>query len=130
MTPVTIDLHPDLSVPAYRQISDALRRHLVSGALAPGALLPPVRQLAMDLGVHFNTVAQAYRILAEEGWLDLRRLRGALIVERQTPRRADTDKVTALTARLRDIAAQLRSLGLSQAQVALALRRAAQQKPR
>jgi DNA-binding transcriptional regulator YhcF (GntR family) len=39
----------------------------------------------MDLGVHHNTVAGAYRQLAEEGWLDLRRGRGATVIERPTP---------------------------------------------
>jgi DNA-binding transcriptional regulator YhcF (GntR family) len=39
----------------------------------------------LDLGVHHNTVAGAYRQLAEEGWLDLRRGRGAMVIERPTP---------------------------------------------
>lgn len=127
MPPLLIDLHVDSSVPAYRQIADGIRRHLVAGHLAPGALLPPIRQLAMDLGVHFNTVAQAYRALADEGWLDLRRRRGAMVMKRNVPRKADNQKVAALTARIRDIAAELRSLGLSQAQVAVALERAGKQ---
>src|ERR1035438_2678242 len=63
--------------PAYRQIVDGLRTFLVDGALHAGDLLPPVRELAFELGVHFNTVAEAYRILADEGWLDLKRRRGA-----------------------------------------------------
>ena len=55
--------------PVYRQIAHDLRRHLVEQRLKPGDLLPPIRQLALDLGVHFNTVALAYRLLADEGWL-------------------------------------------------------------
>jgi DNA-binding transcriptional regulator YhcF (GntR family) len=39
----------------------------------------------VDLGVHHNTVAGAYRQLAEEGWLDLRRGRGATVIERPAP---------------------------------------------
>ena len=78
MPPLVIELHPASNVPAYRQIADAIRRHLVAGHLAPGALLPTSRQLALDLGVHFNTVAEAYRVLADEGWLELKRRRGAL----------------------------------------------------
>lgn len=74
----------DLSspTPAYEQIAGSLRSLLVAGELPPGTGLPPVRQLAIDLAVHFNTVAQAYRILAEEGWLDLRQGRGATVVAR------------------------------------------------
>jgi DNA-binding transcriptional regulator YhcF (GntR family) len=39
----------------------------------------------VDLGVHHNTVAGAYRQLAEEGWLELRRGRGATVIERPAP---------------------------------------------
>jgi DNA-binding transcriptional regulator YhcF (GntR family) len=39
----------------------------------------------VDLGVHHNTVAGAYRQLAEEGWLELRRGRGATVIERAVP---------------------------------------------
>jgi len=79
-------LRIDLSsrVPAYEQIAGELRSLLVSGQLLPGDPLPPVRQLAIDLGVHFNTVAQAYRTLAEEGWLELRRGRGVQVLDRKT----------------------------------------------
>ncbi len=119
-----IELHADSPVPAYRQITDALRRHLVDGRLKPGDLLPPVRQLAMDLGLHFNTVAHAYRDLAEEGWLDLKRRRGAMVVERHAPRTPDTSHVDVLMDRLRDLAAELRSAGLTSAQITAALRQA------
>jgi GntR family transcriptional regulator len=74
----------DLSsrVPAYEQIAAEIRALLVAGELSPDAPLPTVRQLAVDLNVHHNTVAQAYRILAAEGWLDLRRGRGARVLPR------------------------------------------------
>jgi DNA-binding transcriptional MocR family regulator len=65
-----VSLNLESPTPAYRQIANDLRRHLVEERLKPGDLLPPIRQLALDLGVHFNTVALAYRLLAEEGWLE------------------------------------------------------------
>jgi GntR family transcriptional regulator len=65
---ITIDLNSH--VPVYRQIVDAMRRLLVEGELQTGDQVPTVRQLAIDLVVRFNTVAQAYRLLADEGWLD------------------------------------------------------------
>jgi GntR family transcriptional regulator len=118
-----VELRLDSPVPAYRQIADALRAHLVHGRIQPGDLLPPVREVAMDLGVHFNTVARAYRDLAEEGWLDLKRRRGALVLDRARPRRPDASHVEGLIARLRDLAAELRGAGLTQAQIEAALRR-------
>ncbi len=80
---IRIDLNSP--VPATRQIADGLRVELVEGRLKPGDYLPSVRRIAMELGVHFNTVAEAYRVLASEGWLDLRHGRGATVVERTQP---------------------------------------------
>jgi GntR family transcriptional regulator len=78
-----IDLASHL--PASEQIVRGLRATLLAGQFRPGDQLPSVRQLALDLGVHHNTVAGAYRQLAEEGWLDLRRGRGATVIERPAP---------------------------------------------
>jgi len=117
---LTIDLASN--VPAYRQIVDALRARLVDGALQPGDSLPPVRQLALDLGIHFNTVAQAYRILAQEGWLDLRRRRGALILARPDPEVQDEAKLGSLRRRLHEITTQLRAEGMSPSEIAGELR--------
>lgn len=84
-SPPTLALDLASPLPAYLQIVQGLRALLVGGAFAPGDRLPTVRQLAGDLGVHHNTVAEAYRLLAEEGWLDLRRRRGATVVDRGRP---------------------------------------------
>jgi DNA-binding transcriptional regulator YhcF (GntR family) len=73
------------SLPASEQIVRGLRATLLAGRFRPGDQLPSVRQLAVDLGVHHNTVAGAYRQLAEEGWLELRRGRGAMVIERPAP---------------------------------------------
>lgn len=72
--------------PVYEQIVSGLRALLVSGEFESGEQLPTVRQLAIDLGIHHNTVAEAYRVLAEEGWLDLRRRRGAVVLDRRDPK--------------------------------------------
>ncbi len=124
MTPL-VELHPDSPVPAYRQIADGLRRHLVEGLLKPGDLLPPIRQVAIDLGIHFNTVAQAYRLLGDEGWLDLRRRRGAMVVERGTPSKPDRGRIDGLVRRLSELTAELRTAGVPPRQIAVALRRLA-----
>ncbi len=109
-------------VPAYRQIVDALRVLLVEGALPPGADLPSVRRLALDLGVHFNTVGEAYRQLAEEGWLDLRHGRGATVVQRDAPPAAAPERLKEFRAQLRSLVAQMRSAGVSPSRIAAELR--------
>ncbi|MGH9396615.1 MAG: GntR family transcriptional regulator [Terriglobia bacterium] len=81
---IRIDLASRL--PVYEQIADSLRALLVLEAFKPGEQLPTVRRLAADLGVHHNTVAEAYRMLAAEGWLDLKRGCGASVRDRAAPR--------------------------------------------
>jgi DNA-binding transcriptional regulator YhcF (GntR family) len=113
--PIQIDLNG--SVPVNRQIVDQLRTLLVHGALQPGNALPSVRRLAIDLGVHFNTVADAYRTLANEGWLEISHGRGVRVVDRPTePANADTYHV--FQQRLRQLIAEARAQGISVSTVA------------
>jgi GntR family transcriptional regulator len=84
--PRTLRIDLASAQPVYEQIVSGLRTLLVSGTFGPGEQIPTVRQLAVDLGVHHNTVAEAYRVLAEEGWLDLRRRRGAIVLDRRDPK--------------------------------------------
>jgi len=122
MAPVLrIRIDPSSPVPVVRQIVDNLRVLLVEGRLAPGAALPAVRRLAMELGVHFNTVAEAYRQLAAEGWLDLKHGRGALVRKRLTPVPTNV-RARDLWSQLRRLAAQMLSEGISAAKIAAELR--------
>lgn len=105
-------IDPHSSIAVYRQVVDGLRSLLVEGALQPGDTLPTVRDLGLELGVHFNTVAEAYRLLAEEGWLDLRRRRGAVVKQRSIPNeRPETE--AQFSQHLRRLVAQVRAEGLS-----------------
>jgi DNA-binding transcriptional MocR family regulator len=58
------------------------------GALAPGAALPPIRELAGRLGVNANTVAAAYRLLRDRGAVETAGRRGTRVRHRPatTPR--------------------------------------------
>lgn len=105
-------IDPNSSIAVYRQVVDGLRSLLVEGSLQPGDTLPTVRDLGLELGVHFNTVAEAYRVLAEEGWLDLRRRRGAVVKQRSIPNeRPETE--AQFSQHLRRLVAQVRAEGLS-----------------
>jgi DNA-binding transcriptional regulator YhcF (GntR family) len=109
------------SQPAYRQIANALRPLLVGGTFAVGEPLPTVRQLAVDLGVHHNTVAQAYRVLADEGWLTLRRRTGAIVMDRSRPSPPRQAR-GSLVQRLRELSAQAQAEGLSPRVIAESMR--------
>jgi GntR family transcriptional regulator len=109
------------SVPAYRQIANAIRALLVHGVFSVGDALPTVRRLAVDLGVHHNTVAEAYRVLADEGWLDLRRRHGAIVLDRSRPR-PSREARPSLVQRLRELTAEAQSAGLAPGVIADSMR--------
>ncbi|MGW2841015.1 aminotransferase class I/II-fold pyridoxal phosphate-dependent enzyme [Streptomyces sp. NPDC001493] len=67
-------------------IAASVEQGVGSGELAPGQLLPPMRELAARLGVNPNTVAAAYRTLRERGVIETDGRRGS----RVRPRPATT----------------------------------------
>jgi GntR family transcriptional regulator len=119
---IRIDLSS--SVPAYRQIVDGLRTLFVEGRLEPGAQLPSVRRLAMELGVHFNTVGEAYRQLAFEGWLDVRHGSGAMVLDRREPDPAPPERLAEFRERLRNLVSQMRAGGVPATRISAELRAA------
>jgi GntR family transcriptional regulator len=70
--------------PIYQQVADGIKALIARGQLKPGAPLPPVRQLAADLGVNLNTIAVAYRELQSEGLLTVKHGSGAVVASRTT----------------------------------------------
>jgi GntR family transcriptional regulator len=115
-------IDPRSTVPVYRQVVDTLRSMLVDGVLRPGDTLPTVRDLGLELGVHFNTIAEAYRLLAAEGWLDVRRRRGAVVTKRTAPSE-QPESEARFSRSLRQLIAQVRSEGLSVHTITLELER-------
>lgn len=75
--------------PLYHQIASAVRRAVRDGSLAEGDRLPATRDLATSLDVNMHTVLKAYGILRDEGLIELRRGRGAVVVS--TPADAEVD---------------------------------------
>jgi DNA-binding transcriptional MocR family regulator len=69
-------------------IASDVEAAISTGALLPGAELPPIRELAGQLGVNANTVAAAYRLLRERGTVETAGRRGTRVRGRPatTPR--------------------------------------------
>ncbi|SNS60360.1 aminotransferase class I/II-fold pyridoxal phosphate-dependent enzyme [Actinacidiphila glaucinigra] len=63
-------------------IAASVERAIGEGALAPGAALPPLRELAAGLGVNPNTVAAAYRLLRDRGVIETAGRRGSRVRRR------------------------------------------------
>ncbi|MFZ0902975.1 MAG: aminotransferase class I/II-fold pyridoxal phosphate-dependent enzyme [Mycobacterium sp.] len=69
-------------------IATDIEEAISAGALAPGAELPAIRELARQLGVNANTVGAAYRLLRERGAVETAGRRGTRVRDRPatTPR--------------------------------------------
>src|SRR5262245_19680700 len=70
--------------PIYEAVQDESKALIARGDLAEGQALPPVRQIAADLGVNLNTIAAAYRGLQDEGLITIRHGSGAVVTARRT----------------------------------------------
>jgi GntR family transcriptional regulator len=67
--------------PLYLQGARGLRRMIEEGGVRAGQKLPPVRILAAQVGVNFNTIARVYRLLEEEGLVYTRQGRGTYVLD-------------------------------------------------
>jgi DNA-binding transcriptional MocR family regulator len=82
---------PDLIVdsadptPPYEQLRRQLAALILGGALAAASRLPPLRQLAGDLGLAVGTVARTYRELEAAGLIVSRRGGGTRVADSPFP---------------------------------------------
>lgn len=74
-----IRLHPDSAAPLHQQIAASIRACIVEGSVADRERLPAARLLAESLGINVHTVLHAYQQLRDEGLIELRRGRGAVV---------------------------------------------------
>jgi GntR family transcriptional regulator len=74
--------------PIYQQVADGVKELIARGKLPQGAPLPPVRQLAADLGVNLNTIAIAYRELQKDGLIVIKHGSGSVVASSTTTERS------------------------------------------
>jgi DNA-binding transcriptional regulator YhcF (GntR family) len=115
-----IRIDPSSRVPASEQLARGVRARIQRGALAPGARVPPVRELALELGLAANTVAKAYRSLEAEGLLVGRGRSGTFVADRPTDVSLDAHLAKAADAFVQ----RARQLGFGPAAAKRALDRA------
>ncbi|MDR0435395.1 MAG: GntR family transcriptional regulator [Propionibacteriaceae bacterium] len=95
------------SVPLFEQIVSQLRLAIAEGELRLGERLPSAGELANALGMNGHTVLHAYQVLRDEGVIELRRGRGAVVIREI---RMDEHDVRA---ELANLAAAAKQAGLS-----------------
>lgn len=111
-TPFEFRLDSACGVPIYRQIIDQVLAGIASGALRPGAQLPTVRQVAVDLAVNPNTVVRAYRELEIRGILETQQGTGTFITEQQI-KLNDAERRRQLSQLIAEFAARVGAAGFT-----------------
>ncbi len=110
-----VRVNPASPEPIYAQVAAAVRREVAAGRVRPGERLPGARELAATLGVNLHTVLRGYQALRDEGVIELRRGRGAVVT-------VAAPRIAAPAAALRAFVAEARRAGLSAAEAAAMVR--------
>ncbi len=110
-----IELNYRDSRPIYEQVKDALRKMVVTGAIAPNEKLPSVRSLAGSLAINPNTIQRAIEALEQEGYVCSVPGKGSFAAPQAgMDRRRREELLTKLDA----IAEELRFLGVTPEEIA------------
>jgi GntR family transcriptional regulator len=113
---VILTIDPASSAPLFEQLAASVRDEIGRQSLAPGDRLPAARDVAGSLDVNIHTVLRAYQLLRDEGLVDLRRGRGAVITDRAA-------HFSPLAAAIPALVAEARRLGLTADQVVSLVRK-------
>ena len=101
-----IRIDADSARSLFDQVAASVRADILTGRLVPGDRLPPAREVAEALEINVHTVLRAYQQLRDEGLIDLRRGRGAVVSASAAPLAELSHDIAALVARAK-------ALGLS-----------------
>ncbi len=105
------------------QIARQVQQMAKAGKLPPGTQLPTVRRLAGQLGLNFNTVARAYRLLHGAGVVSTQRGRGTYISARASAPMVRRSRQETVEWFADQFIRQARQSGLSEAEMAETVRR-------
>ena len=67
---VQFHIQPDSEIPASTQLLNQIRYAIASRQFSPGHRLPSTRALAIQTGLHRNTISKVYRQLEEDGFVE------------------------------------------------------------
>ena len=105
-------IDPRSSTPLYAQISARIRVAIAAGELRTAAPLPSVRDLAARLRVNPATIAQAYRELEAEGFVEIRHGAGTYVRE-LAPGRRTRERARQAKALVERLLADARKAGVT-----------------
>ncbi|MDP3891728.1 GntR family transcriptional regulator [Nocardioides sp.] len=124
---LSLVVDPADPTPPYEQLRRQIADLIAGGALSPGARLPPVRQLAGDLGLAVGTVARTYRELEQHHLVVSRRGGGTRVAAGGSV--APVRREALLTELTTAYVARARALGFDDEEIRQAVRRSGEVVP-
>jgi len=118
-----VRIDPESDAPLFAQIAASVRADAAAGRLRAGERLPAARDIASALGVNVHTVLHAYQDLRDEGLLELRRGRGAVVT-------GQVEALQDLHHDIQDLVARARAAGLSPDALAALVKEAGRADPK
>ena len=106
-----IEVQFQSSIPITEQIAHRVMELIALERLQPGEQLPTTRSLAVELGVNFNTVARAYRILDRAGIISTQPGRGTFILDPEAEERGHSTRAEDIEELARNYIRQASHLG-------------------
>ena len=103
-----IRIDPSSSEPLFEQLAASVRELVSTGKAVAGERLPAARELAAALDVNVHTVLHAYQQLRDEGLVELRRGRGAILT-------GGADSLADLAKHVEILIVEARRLGVAPA---------------
>lgn len=73
---IRITIDGDSGIPIWLQLRNRLIYLITSGAYATGEKLPTVREMAVELGINYNTVSKVYQDIERDGYIVSKRGKG------------------------------------------------------
>ncbi len=77
---ITVD--PNNGMPLWLQLRNRLVYLIETGGFKEGEKLPTVRELAVDLGINYNTVSKVYQDIERDGFIVSKRGKGTFVAPR------------------------------------------------
>jgi GntR family transcriptional regulator len=116
---VIFTVDPSAAEPLFVQLAASIRAAVIAGDVSAGERLPAARDLADSLEINLHTVLRAYQQLRDEGFLELRRGRGAVVADR-------AHDYAELGHRVAQLVSEAQRLGLTPGALSALIRKAYQ----
>ncbi len=116
-SPQLFVIQPQSGAPIYQQIVEQASALIAGGRLAPGDLLPSVRDVARAADVNPMTVSKAYSKLEADGLVERIRGRGMRVRQMTEGEGSLTQRKAQLATLLEPIVMRAAQLGLSADQI-------------